>query len=133
MTDRGKEPGRGRMSDDPPPPSRQDLDQRLRDAKARRGGRRAGGDEDSRGGGLAFAVRIGVDLVAALVVGVGIGVLLDRWLGTSPWFLLLFFVLGAAAGMLNVYRVMAGYGYAAGYRKPDQDRDAKPDRKAKGD
>lgn len=121
------------MSDEPPPPSRQDLDQRLRDAKARRGGRRAGEDRDARGGGLAFAVRIGVDLVAALVVGVGIGVLLDRWLGTSPWFLLLFFVLGAAAGMLNVYRVMAGYGYAAGYRKPGPEDNAKPDRDAKGD
>ena len=121
------------MSDDSPPPSRQDLDQRLREAKRRRGGRTAEDDRDSRGGGLAFAVRIGVDLVAALVVGVGIGVLLDRWLETSPWFLLLFFVLGAAAGMLNVYRVMAGYGYAAGYRKPDPDEDAKPDRDAKGD
>lgn len=121
------------MSDELPPPSRQTLDQRLREAKARRGGRKAGEDRESRGGGIAFAVRIGVDLVAALIVGVGIGVLLDRWLGTSPWFLLLFFVLGAAAGMLNVYRVMAGYGYAAGYRKPERKEDGKPGRETKGD
>ena len=37
--------------------------------------------------------------------------------------LMLFFVLGAAAGMLNVYRVMAGYGYSAGYRKPEHEAD----------
>ena len=60
-------------------------------------------------------------------VGVGIGLLLDRWLDTGPWFLLLFFVLGAAAGMLNVYRVMAGYGYSAGYqRPPERSRDERP-------
>ena len=42
--------------------------------------------------------------MAALAVGVGIGWLLDRWLGTLPLFLLIFFFLGAAAGLLNVYR-----------------------------
>jgi ATP synthase protein I len=107
------------MSEESPPPSSEDLDARLRAAKARRGGKKGTDDELSRGAGLALAVRIGVDLVAALVVGVVIGLFLDRWLGTGPWFLLLFFVLGAAAGMLNVYRAMAGYGYAAGYRKPE--------------
>ena len=121
------------MSEEPPPRSRQDLDRRLRDAKARRGGRKADGQGDPRDGGLAFAVRIGVDLVAALAVGVGIGVLLDRWLGTSPWFLLLFFVLGAAAGMLNVYRVMAGFGYTVGYRKPGQDAKQNQDSRPEGD
>jgi ATP synthase protein I len=39
-----------------------------------------------------------------LVVGGGIGWLLDRWLGTSPAFLIVFFLLGAAAGTLNVFR-----------------------------
>ncbi len=116
------------MSDETPPspreePSREDLDARLRAAKAKRGGV----DKEAQGSGLAFAVRIGVDLVAALVVGVGIGVGLDRWFETSPWFLLLFFLLGAAAGMMNVYRVMAGYGYTAGYKKPGRDRDKGPD------
>jgi ATP synthase protein I len=119
------------MSDKSPPPSRKHLDARLREAKAKRGGR-SGADLEAKGGGLAFAVRIGVDLVAALIVGVGIGILLDRWLDTSPWFLLLFFLLGAAAGMMNVYRVMAGYGYAAGYRKVERDRDKDPDHEPNG-
>jgi ATP synthase protein I len=51
-----------------------------------------------------FAFRIGVELVAALLVGGGIGWLLDRWWGTEPFLLLLFFFLGAAAGILNVFR-----------------------------
>jgi ATP synthase protein I len=123
------------MSDQSPPPSRRDLDARLREAKAKRPAKKDDTDQPSRGRGLAFAMRIGVDLVAALIVGVGIGLLLDRWLGTAPWFLLLFFVLGAAAGMLNVYRVMSGYGYAAGYHKPGQEpgnQADQPDRKTPG-
>ena len=40
--------------------------------------------------------------------GVGFGALLgwalDRWLGTMPLFLIVFFMLGAAAGVLNAYR-----------------------------
>lgn len=52
--------------------------------------------------GLAF--RITTDLVAALVVGVAIGWALDQWLDTKPLFLLIFFLLGAGAGVLNVYR-----------------------------
>lgn len=81
---------------------------------------RAGRPEASRGGdprsGLNMAMRVGVELVAALIVGGGIGYLLDMWLGTRPWLLVVFFVLGAAAGMLNVYRVMAGLGQSVGYR-----------------
>ena len=53
---------------------------------------------------LGIAFRIGVELVSALLVGAGIGWLLDRWLGTTPFLLLLFFFLGAAAGILNVFR-----------------------------
>lgn len=52
-----------------------------------------------------FGLRAGVEVVSALVVGVGIGLALDRWLGTWPWLFLVFFVLGAAAGVLNVYRL----------------------------
>jgi ATP synthase protein I len=46
-----------------------------------------------------------VEVVSALVVGVGIGWALDRWLGTWPWLFLVFFVMGSAAGVLNVYRL----------------------------
>ena len=52
-----------------------------------------------------FGLRAGVEVVSALVVGIGIGFWLDRWLGTWPWLFLVFFVMGSAAGILNVYRL----------------------------
>lgn len=105
------------MTEKRPPTPLDKLDEQLRDAQARRpaGDKNARGAE--RGSGLSLAFRIGTELVAALIVGVGIGLLLDNWLDTAPWFFLLFFLLGSAAGILNVFRVMQGYGYAAGYRK----------------
>jgi ATP synthase protein I len=57
-----------------------------------------------RGSAYSFGVRVATDLVAAVVVGFLIGWLLDRFLGTSPWMLLLFVLLGMAAGILNVMR-----------------------------
>ena len=68
--------------------------------------------------GMALAFRIGTELVSALVVGVGIGFLLDKWLDTTPWFLVVFFFLGAAAGILNVYRAASGFGLAPAYKAP---------------
>lgn len=47
---------------------------------------------------------VGISFVLAILIGVGAGVVLDRWLGTRPWFFFIFFVLGFAAGILNVYR-----------------------------
>jgi F0F1-type ATP synthase assembly protein I len=47
---------------------------------------------------------VGFSFVLAIVLGVGFGLLLDRWLGTSPIFFFVFFVIGLAAGVLNVYR-----------------------------
>jgi ATP synthase protein I len=99
-----------------------DLDTRLR--RARESGQRHAaknrGTLRAPTSGLGIAFRIGVEMVAALVLGVGIGLLLDRWLDTAPWFLLLFFFLGSAAGILNVYRTASGLGLAVGYRPPDE-------------
>src|SRR3546814_17535331 len=53
---------------------------------------------------MGYAFLIGVELVAERVVGGGIGWLLDKLFGTLPLFLILFFFLGSAAGILNVYR-----------------------------
>lgn len=103
------------MERNPPPPFR-DLDKRLREAQARKS-RGSGNKATATGMGLAF--RTATELVAGLVVGVAIGWLLDDWLGTKPWLLILFFLLGSGAGVLNVYRTVSGYGLAVGYRKQD--------------
>ena len=74
-------------------------------------------------GTLGVAFRIGIELVAALVVSVGIGWLIDHWLGTRPWAMVVFFFLGAAAGVMNVYRSVMGLGMAVGYRRQGGDED----------
>ena len=56
--------------------------------------------------GAGFAFKISTELIAALVVGVGIGLIVDNYLGTKPFGLILFFILGSFAGFLNIYRVM---------------------------
>jgi Uncharacterized protein conserved in bacteria len=53
-----------------------------------------------------FGFKISTEIVAALVVGVGIGLIVDNYFGISPFGLIIFFILGALAGFLNVYRVM---------------------------
>ncbi len=55
---------------------------------------------------MGIGVRVGVELVSALAVSVAIGWGLDRWLGTRPWLLGLFVLLGGAAGVANVWRLM---------------------------
>jgi ATP synthase protein I len=56
--------------------------------------------------GLARGLRIGTEFVAAILVGSGLGYLVDLGLGTSPWGLLILFVMGFAAGILNVIRAV---------------------------
>lgn len=58
-------------------------------------------------------MRMGLELVIGMVAGGGIGWLVDQWLGTLPWFLLLLFLLGTAAGMMNVFRTAKEIGRAA--------------------
>ncbi len=119
------------MGENQKPPSLDKLATRLRSAREhRKAGRRPGGtDSGAPGGasGVGTALRIGVELVSALIVGVGIGLVLDWWLDTRPLFLVVFFLLGAGAGFVNVYRATAGYGLAVGYRRQDGgDRSEKP-------
>jgi ATP synthase protein I len=53
---------------------------------------------------IARGFRLSTELVAGVLVGAVIGWLLDRWLGISPWGLIVFLLLGFAAGVLNVMR-----------------------------
>ena len=63
-------------------------------------------DKESKSKGLFMgsAFKLGTELVAAAVVGTIIGFILDNWFGTKPWLIIIFFFLGATAGMLNVIR-----------------------------
>lgn len=47
---------------------------------------------------------IGLHLVSGTFVGLFVGYCLDKWLGTAPWLLLIFLILGIVAGFVNVFR-----------------------------
>ena len=61
-------------------------------------------NDDKRGSFMGNAFKLGTELVAAVAVGTIIGFILDSWFDTKPWLIIIFFFLGAAAGMLNVIR-----------------------------
>ena len=92
------------MDDPDDPSSLQDLDRRLKAARERRQGASKPGRHAISSRGMNVGFRIAVELLAALVVGVGLGVVLDRWLGTSPWLLILGFFLGCGGALNNVMR-----------------------------
>ncbi|MGH7362320.1 MAG: AtpZ/AtpI family protein [Candidatus Methylomirabilales bacterium] len=47
---------------------------------------------------------LGLTLGAATAIGVGLGVLADRWLGSGPWGLVLGLLLGVTGGFTQVLR-----------------------------
>ena len=61
-------------------------------------------NSEKKGSFMGNAFKLGTELVAAVGVGTIIGFILDSWFGTKPWLIVIFFFLGAAAGMLNVIR-----------------------------
>ena len=60
--------------------------------------------ERSNASSLGKAVKISTELVAAVVVGSTIGFLLDSWFDTKPLLIICFFIMGVAAGILNVFK-----------------------------
>ena len=65
-----------------------------------------GGDSSGKfGAAMGLGLRAASEFAAAIVVGGLIGWQLDVWLGTKPAFLIVFFMLGVAAGVWNVIRV----------------------------
>jgi ATP synthase protein I len=100
------------MSEDPgeKEPS---FEERLRAARSRQGLDTpppvSGPGSDDLGGMSPWGIglRVGVEMVSALVVAVAIGYGLDRLFGTKPILTAVFVLLGGAAGILNVWRLFA--------------------------
>ena len=61
-------------------------------------------DSEKRSSLLGSALKLGTELVAAVVVGTIIGFILDSWFDTKPWFIIVFFFLGSVAGIMNVIK-----------------------------
>jgi ATP synthase protein I len=55
---------------------------------------------------LAELSSLGLILPSSIAVGLFLGYFLDRWLGTAPWLLLAFTVLGIVSGLLSLFRAL---------------------------
>ena len=129
-------PGSGGPSGEMTPQERARFERRISDLKGRLGKVRAqrdaemhaDADAEMRGRGMAYGMRMAAELVAAVIVGGVIGWSLDWVLGSRPWLFLVFFLLGFAAGVVNVVRSyermqreFAARGGGIGHSVPDDD------------
>jgi ATP synthase protein I len=113
------------MPENDPKPSLESVEARLAAVREERAEKAA--RETSRANqrsGLSLGMRIGIELVVAVLAGVGIGILLDNWLGTTPIFILAFVSLGFAAGVMNVVRVSRGLDQAVGLGRAVREKEA---------
>ena len=81
----------------------EDFKSRLKIAKSKIN-KQLDNDAQKKGSFMGNAFKLGTELVAAVAVGTIIGFILDSWFDTKPWLIIIFFFLGAVAGMLNVIR-----------------------------
>ena len=77
------------------------LGNRLDEVKARRA---PPPEAAARSAALGQGFKIAVELVAGVGFGAVVGWALDRYFGSAPWFMIVFLLLGFAAGMMNVIR-----------------------------
>ncbi len=94
------------MEDEPSGKGAGGFDERLSAARAKHGLDAPPAVKPGAASAYGIGLRVGVELVSALAVAVLIGWGLDAWLGTRPWLLGLFVLLGGAAGVANVWRLM---------------------------
>lgn len=110
-----------------------ELERRRTQLEAKLATRRQAGREGDKGTGsngvtgYGQALKLSSEFIAGIAVGVGLGWIIDRMAGTSPWGLIVFLLLGFGAGVLNVLR-SAGMVTEAGIRSPDKPSD-EPEKK----
>lgn len=90
---------------DPPPEN--DFKARLEQARQRQEQTswRRGELKLEQSGAAGKAWRLSVEMVSALAVCGGFGWLLDKWLDTKPWWMLVFLLIGGVVGIYNVIKV----------------------------
>ncbi|MEN0000285.1 MAG: AtpZ/AtpI family protein [Pseudomonadota bacterium] len=121
--DSRRSPGKGagnRDQDD-------NLDLRRQSVEAKIAARRKqeedklGADKADTAPGVAQAFKLSSEFIAGVVAGAGLGYLIDTFAGTTPWGMIIFLLLGFAAGVLNVLR-SAGLAAQPDYAKPPSER-----------
>jgi ATP synthase protein I len=99
-----QKPGRGQSDRETEAIKRRlhDLEGKVRDARARH--EPASSQAQDRGSAMGEALKLATEMIAGVAVGGFIGLALDRLFGTAPILMVVFLILGAAAGILNVIR-----------------------------
>ncbi len=98
------------------------LDATLAERNRQRLVREASGSKTTGTVGYGQALKLSSEFIAGIAVGAGLGWIIDRLAGTTPWGLVVFLLLGFGAGVLNVMR-SAGVVAEAGIRAPDKAED----------
>ena len=111
-----------------------DLSKRIAEFESRQQEERRYRKTKLPNGGMVLAGRVTTELVAGIVVGTFIGWVFDNWRGTTPTLMVVFFFLGSAAGMMNVWRALTGRSMAAGFvnEKSSQADENKADEQKNG-
>ena len=109
--------GASTMSEENSQHSEDDFDTRLQRARNAEEAQVTGGTSAHNLEAKGLAFRIGTELVVAVFVGGTIGFFLDTWLGTKPWLLIVFLLLGNASGLWNIFRLTNNQGLAVGFKK----------------
>jgi len=104
------------MGEPSEPQTERDFESRLARARDRESAPEERTAHASPQSDMGLAYRIVTELVVAIGIGGLIGYGIDRWLEIQPWSMIVFTLLGFGAGMLNIFRITRGYGYAVGYR-----------------
>ncbi|TAN63706.1 AtpZ/AtpI family protein [bacterium] len=60
--------------------------------------------------GLYELASIGITLAAATFIGLLIGIYIDGYFDTKPWFTIIFLIFGIIAGFKNLYHTTKKYG-----------------------
>jgi ATP synthase protein I len=99
-----KKPGRGQSDRETEAIKRRlhDLEDQVRAARSRH--EPASSEAQDRGSAMGQALKLATEMIAGVAVGGFIGWALDRLFGTAPILMVVFLILGAAAGILNVIR-----------------------------
>ncbi|MDJ0930299.1 AtpZ/AtpI family protein [Breoghania sp.] len=80
------------------------LDRSLSERSEREEAEKRRASRSDGSSGYAQAMKLSSEFIAGIAVGAVMGWLFDQWLDTKPWGLIVFLLLGFAAGVLNVLR-----------------------------
>ncbi len=89
-----------------------DLDRKLKQASKAHG---LTPEQVRNAEDMSMGMRAGTELVGAVIAGGVIGYLIDQWLGSKPWGLIILLLLGVITGFVNVWRTTQNMGVQVGY------------------